>query len=1135
MSVAKRIFCCMLLICTVITGTAFDNVKADEEESFSFSIPVAYDTYIRKGYGTNDYSNDTTMIADGRASSERIGVMRFRYGAGASDSAEAVRDTSSQITLKIRVNQNPGAPKLVLYGICDETMKSSWADGSMNYDLASKLGILKARGSEQVPVLAVYDMEGVSASDYLEFDVTDYVKQQMSAITENADGEFVFLICGMNAYSPSDYFRIYQDNGKGTTSADNIPVLIVSAGREGYLKKDTMALDIEKKHGITEDFVLPAVLGDNRADGYASTVEWRSDTESVIALEKNGDTYTASVNRPSSSKHGDAAVTLSAVIKNGSLSEVKSFKLYVLPEGVYNASLTNYIKSSSEETHPNEVIYSYVKSKTKYIGFVKFPFDANSFYYTPKAVLRLKPYFMQGAFTLTITAVDYKYINDCTEDMTWKGSQDIISDKGMYSVTINQNPSQTEWIEWDVTDYINSVGADAVFRLEIASSGTSYCMLYGNEEKYVPQLKLYNYELITDAETAVKSVAKKVQSELDMLGSSLGAVTGDIDLPCPENYGVTIDWYIFDENGNNSEYISEDGTLIKQPDDEDKTVRLRAVINRDDYTDGPIIIETDAKVLKQVSAEEAIKFNEENLVLNNNVLTNNGKLPRGFHGAEVVWSAEPQGYIEINGGNYTVLRRESDIPVTFTAKIKKEEASAEKSFDAVILRDSSKNLIYGLQVIGGDTDMENTNDDNVFTHYSQDSNFNIDYKLLSEKRAGSVVIVPYKSENIKNIGIYISKDGVIWEKVKDTAVHEGINDIAFPAEDILYLRLEVTVSGEAGICEAGVYTAEDDENTVTAEDIIGSAEFIKLSGIPSGLVKNDFKLQGTVKNAEVKWYSGNTAVISLSEVKDGYNASVKRADKTKGVKLKAVVSINGTTAEKEFSVSVSGTEQGISSSGGGGGGGSVSKPSLKPSVKPEVTLKPADKPKPTALPSYDNNAVIFKDIEQTPWAKKYITELCKRGIIDGRTENEFMPMENITREEFVKLIVLALELETGSGCEFSDVSDTEWYYPYICSAVKAGVVSGIGEGKFGTGNRITRQDMAVIVSLVLRDVSYGPKAVVFNDSDHISDYAVSAVEQLSGMDIMSGDERGNINPLSFATRAEASRVIYMMLEIIERN
>lgn len=1136
MSIAKRIISCMLLMCVMFTAAPFDGTYARaEEESFSFTIPVAYDTYIRKGYG-NDYSGDTTMIVDGRASSERVGVMRFRYGSGASDSVEAVRDTSNLIVLRIRVNQNLGVPSLAIYGVNDEVMKSEWDDGSMNYNLATGLGMLAARGSEKVPLLAVQDMESVSAADYLEFDVTDYVKQQMNRVNDKGDGECVFLICAMNSYSPNDYFRIYQDNGKDTMSADNVPKLIVSGGREGYLKRDTMSLDIEKKHQVTENFVLPAVLGADRDTDSASEVEWRSDTEGVIALERNGDTYTAIVNRPDSSKHGDAVVTLSAEIKNGDLSGFKSFKLYVPPKGVYNPILTNYIRSNSaEESNPDSVIYSYVKSKTKYVGFVKFPYVPEAFGYTPKAVLRLKPYFMQGAFTLTITAVSGGNAEKCSETMTWSGSQDLIDDKGVYSEVINQNPSDMDWIEWDITDYINSIGGDAVFKLEIASSGTSYCMFYGNREKYMPQLKLYNYELITDAEKSIQAVAEKVRSDLGMMSGELSAVTGDIELPNPGLYGVTVDWSAFDENGGQSEYISSGGRLIKQPEDADKKVKLRAVISRGDCAE-TVTIETDATVLKKATDEEAVKFNEEKLALSSGVLTSGGKLPQGFYGVSVEWSAEPADCIKIDGANYTVIKRDTDTPVTLTAKLQKGDVNAEKSFNAEILRDSKQNLIYGLQIVGGDTDMEKTNDDNMLTYYSQNGDFNIDYKLLNEKSAGSVVIVPYKSGNIKNIGIYISGDGVQWKKLDETAVHEGINNISFPAENAAYLRLSVMTSGEAGIREAGIYAADDNETVVTASDIINSAEFIKLSGLPSGLVKNDFKLKKTVKDADIKWYSDNNAVISLTEAADTYNASVKRADKTKGVKLKAVVSINGTTAEKEFSVSVSGTEQSLSSGGGGGGGASKPKTTAKPqetdAPKPTDAPSETDAPKPSDKPE---NTADFKDLDQAAWAKEYIAALCQKGIISGRTKTEFAPMENITREEFVKLIAIALELEEGGGCDFSDVAKTAWYYPYICSAVKAGAVSGTGGGKFGTGNKITRQDMAVIISRMLNNADYAENGAAFNDSGKIADYAVDAVAKLNALGIMSGDEQGNVNPLSFATRAEAAKMIYMMLEVSERN
>jgi hypothetical protein len=1146
MPILKRIIACglafvMTVLCTEMSFGA-ERKTDDDETGFAISFPVAYDTYVRKGYGTNDYSNETTMIVDGRAGSFRMGVMRFRYGSGASESAEAVAETADYAALRLRINQNPGLSKIEIYGVRDEQMKSSWADGEMNYNLADSLGILEGRGSEDIPLLASDDMEGVAASDYLEFDVTDYVKEQAGTTDENGGSEFVFLVCGADAYSSSDYFRVYAENNKGTTSEEAVPRLFVSAGREGYVKRDVKNLIIEKQHQVTEDFCLPAIAGEYRGEDTQSSVEWRSDTESVISLEKDNDVYRARVTRPSSAKHGDAVVTLTAVVRNGKYSESKSFKLYVPPVGVYNPSLTNYVKSSSEETNPNSVVYSYVKGKTKFDGFVKFEYD-DMFSYAPKAVLRMKPYFMQGAFTLTMTALDSAISDACSEEMTWKGSQELINNKGMYSVSLEQNPSQTEWLEWDVTDYINSVSGAPVFRFEIESAGTAYCMMYGNAEKYIPQLKLYNYELITDAENAVQSVAEKVRSELEMMSGELSAVTGNINLPSPEKYGVTVTWEALDENGKASEYLSDDGTLIKQPEADESDVRviLKAVIKRDDYEGGSIVIEKDALVLKQVSDEEAVRFNKNNLKLNSEVITNGGNLPRGFYGAEIEWTAQPEGVLDILGNTYTAVGRrdDKDVDISLTAIIKKGTVLPEqKTFNVKVMRGVSENMIYNVRIFGENGAMENTNDDDIETYYASDTDFNIDYAFSAERQIGSVSIVPYNAENIKSIGIYYSDDAENWSRIDEITVADGINKISFASVNAMYLRLAVKTDGGAGgISEAGAYGgAVGEENLITANEIINSKDFVKLAGIPAGSVKSGFKLEKKISGASVKWYSGNSSIISLSE-KDGvYEASVKRPVKTTGVKLTAIAEINGTSAEKTFTVSVGGTDNSASLSGGGGGGGGGSLPRPAQPVVNNINSSPRPTVAPTAAPENEKTKMKFTDINKAVWAERYIQALFERGLIKGRTEYEFAPQEPVTREEFAKLIVLASGFETGGECSFSDVPENAWYYPYVSAAYKAGITNGVDEKNFGAGSSITRQDMAVMISRALKDYNIeGGHSIDFNDENTIADYAVESVKRLSGFGVISGDNLGNFNPLSCATRAEVSKIIYMLLELTERG
>ncbi len=173
-------------------------------------------------------------------------------------------------------------------------------------------------------------------------------------------------------------------------------------------------------------------------------------------------------------------------------------------------------------------------------------------------------------------------------------------------------------------------------------------------------------------------------------------------------------------------------------------------------------------------------------------------------------------------------------------------------------------------------------------------------------------------------------------------------------------------------------------------------------------------------------------------------------------------------------------------------------------------------------------------IDSQGWGKSYIAALYARGIINGKSESEFMPDAPITREEFVKLVVELFGLtDDNAKTDFTDVSEGAWYYKYVASAAKSGIIGGIGDGKFGTGAPITRQDMAKIINTVL--ISRGIElptggAAGFKDDAAIADYAKQHVYAISGH-IISGDDLGNFNPTKNATRQEAAKMVYGMLDI----
>ncbi len=216
------------------------------------------------------------------------------------------------------------------------------------------------------------------------------------------------------------------------------------------------------------------------------------------------------------------------------------------------------------------------------------------------------------------------------------------------------------------------------------------------------------------------------------------------------------------------------------------------------------------------------------------------------------------------------------------------------------------------------------------------------------------------------------------------------------------------------------------------------------------------------------------------------------------------------------------------STGGGGGGGSSSGGVIESNKKP-VSEEEAQANQ--AAPMEKN---IFTDIASVPWAQEAIVALKIKNVINGKTEKEFFPNDNITREEFTKLVVAAVAGDAQKAeIKFSDANPNEWYYSYIQKAKNVGLINGISETKFGVGQNITRQDMAVIIfnAAKLKNVvgNNTPEEFPFGDDKNIADYAKEAVYTLKTMGIINGVDENNFAPLATATRAEAAVMIYRLL------
>lgn len=232
---------------------------------------------------------------------------------------------------------------------------------------------------------------------------------------------------------------------------------------------------------------------------------------------------------------------------------------------------------------------------------------------------------------------------------------------------------------------------------------------------------------------------------------------------------------------------------------------------------------------------------------------------------------------------------------------------------------------------------------------------------------------------------------------------------------------------------------------------------------------------------------------------------------------------------KAFSEAISSLNKSNTSggSGGSGGGGSSSGSGSNkqgPTIKENPIFNSNEKSKP------------FDDLGNVSWAEESIIALFEKGIVSGKEQGKFYPMDFVKREEFVKMLISGLEMETSvEENSFKDVDINMWYAPYVVEANKKELVNGISDDKFGVGLNITRQDIVTILYRVaqmkgIEFPDYMNKE--FIDQGHISEYAKKAVLSLAAVEIINGNEYGEFMPHNNATRAEAAKILNGFLKFI---
>lgn len=109
------------------------------------------------------------------------------------------------------------------------------------------------------------------------------------------------------------------------------------------------------------------------------------------------------------------------------------------------------------------------------------------------------------------------------------------------------------------------------------------------------------------------------------------------------------------------------------------------------------------------------------------------------------------------------------------------------------------------------------------------------------------------------------------------------------------------------------------------------------------------------------------------------------------------------------------------------------------------------------------NNKTFNDISSSS-AKHAIEVLASKGIINGKTQTEFKPNDNLTRAEFMTILTRAFSLNKTFNDNFIDVKSDKYYYNSVGITKSLGIINGVDEKHFNPNGLLTKEHVEIITN-----------------------------------------------------------------------
>lgn len=172
-------------------------------------------------------------------------------------------------------------------------------------------------------------------------------------------------------------------------------------------------------------------------------------------------------------------------------------------------------------------------------------------------------------------------------------------------------------------------------------------------------------------------------------------------------------------------------------------------------------------------------------------------------------------------------------------------------------------------------------------------------------------------------------------------------------------------------------------------------------------------------------------------------------------------------------------------------------------------------------------ARIFSDVPANAWYRSYVEDLFSRKVIHGYPNGEFRPQNSVSRAEFSKTLCLvrSWKLLSPAVPSFGDCPRDNWAYGFIETAKANRAINGYTDGDVRPGNNITRAEIAKMLARSL-NLDVGETTLADIDRHWARDYIGACVRA----GIAHGYTDGFYRPDNAVTRAEAAKMLHGALK-----